>query len=200
MRDRYNLRDDVVIGFIGTFGKWHGADVLAKAYGRLLTARPDLHFRLRLLMIGDGPGRAAAEAVLVQADLADRAVFTGLVPQDQGPAHLAACDILASPHVPNPDGTPFFGSPTKLFEYMARAKPIVASELDQIGQILQAGKTALMVPPGDEGALADALGTLVDNPDLRVRLGCGAREVVVAKYDWRAHTQRILAALAPAAA
>ena len=46
----------------------------------------------------------------------------------------AACDILASPHVPNSDGTPFFGSPTKLFEYMAMGKGIVASDLDQIGE------------------------------------------------------------------
>ena len=57
------------------------------------------------------------------------AVLTGLVPQEDGPEHLAACDILASPHVPNADGTPFFGSPTKLFEYMAMGKGIVASNL-----------------------------------------------------------------------
>ena len=57
----------------------------------------------------------------------------------RAPSYLAACDILASPHVPNADGTPFFGSPTKLFEYMAMGKCIVASDLDQVGEILEHG-------------------------------------------------------------
>src|SRR5207237_125725 len=80
-----------------------------------------------------------------------------LVPQDDGPEHLAAADLLVSPHVTNPDGTPFFGSPTKLFEYMAMGRPIVASDLEQIGQTLEHGRTAWLVPPGDVEALADAM-------------------------------------------
>ena len=50
---------------------------------------------------------------------------------------LAACDVLASPHMGNPDGTRFFGSPTKLFEYMAMGRAIVASDLEQIGEVLE---------------------------------------------------------------
>ena len=66
------------------------------------------------------------------------------------PACPAAGDILASPPVPNADGSPFFGSPTKLFEYMAMGKGIVASDLDQIGDVLNARSdrpAAVMVTP-----------------------------------------------------
>jgi hypothetical protein len=52
------------------------------------------------------------------------------------PAYLDACDILASPHVPSIDESEFFGSPTKLFEYLAMEKGIVASRLGQVGEVI----------------------------------------------------------------
>ena len=75
---------------------------------------------------------------------------------------MAACDLLASPHVPNSDGTPFFGSPTKLFEYMAMGKGIIASDLDQIGEVLEHDHTAWMVKPGDAESLMLGLKTMID--------------------------------------
>ena len=198
VRARYGIGNDLVIGFIGTFGKWHGAEKLAQAFARLLSERPSLRDKLRLLMIGDGLTRPAAEQALRDQGAVDRAIFTGLVPQDQGPAHLAACDILVSPHVPNPDGSRFFGSPTKLFEYMAMGRAVLASDLDQIGDVLKHGETAWMVPPGDDVALAHGLAVLVDDPDLRARLGAAARREAVATYSWTAHVRRILSALGSA--
>ena len=61
----------------------------------------------------------------------------GAVAHDRVPALLDACDILVSPHVPLDARRGFFGSPTKLFEYMAMGKGIVASRLGQIGEVLQ---------------------------------------------------------------
>src|SRR5205814_9111632 len=124
--------------------------------------------------------------------VAHAVVFTGLVQQDEGPAHLAACDVLASPHVPNPDGTPFFGSPTKLFEYMAMGKAIVASELDQIGEVLDHEHDAWLVPPNDPAALAEGIRTLAADAGLRRRLGAAARERVLERHTWRQHTRRTL--------
>jgi glycosyltransferase involved in cell wall biosynthesis len=121
--------------------------------------------------------------------------FAGLVDQGDGPQHLAACDILASPHVPNADGTPFFGSPTKLFEYMAVGRAIVASDLDQIGDVLKHGTTALLVPPGDPRTLAAGLSRLIDDEQLRAALGAAARREAVAHHTWRAHVRRTIAAL-----
>jgi glycosyltransferase involved in cell wall biosynthesis len=198
VRERYGLQDKTVIGFIGTFGPWHGAEVLAEAFGRLIEARPELRPHLRLLMIGDGVRMPDVRTAIARHSAEDACVLTGLVPQADGPRHLAACDILASPHVPNADGTPFFGSPTKLFEYMAMGKGIVASDLDQIGDVLHPGEhgpAALLVAPGDVDSLVSGLAALVDDPARREALGRAARQLVLERHSWRAHTARIVEAL-----
>jgi glycosyltransferase involved in cell wall biosynthesis len=200
VRARHGLGSTLVFGFIGTFGVWHGADVLAEAYNRLIERRPDLRDATRLLFIGDGPRMARVRAIVDGGPAPANVVFAGLVPQADGPAHLAACDVLVSPHVPNSDGTPFFGSPTKLFEYMAMGRAIVASDLDQVGQVLAHGDTAWLVTPGDPGSLHLGMERVADDADLRRRLGDRARSAVVARHSWRRHTRRIIDALTAIAA
>jgi glycosyltransferase involved in cell wall biosynthesis len=195
VRERYGLTGRTVVGFIGTFGPWHGAEVLAEAFVRLLQSRPDYRNQVRLLWIGDGVTLPRVRRIVEDGGVADACAFTGLVPQAGGPAHLAACDVFASPHVPNADGSPFFGSPTKLFEYMAMGRGIVASALDQIADVLSDGRTALLVPAGDAGALAVALERLVDERALRAGMGAAAREVALERYTWREHVRRTIEAL-----
>jgi glycosyltransferase involved in cell wall biosynthesis len=195
VRVRHSLEGQVVIGFIGTFGRWHGAEVLAEAFGRLLRERPEYRQRVRLLLIGDGVMMPEVRARLEQEGVGPECVCTGLVPQEQGPEHLAACDVLVSPHVPNPDGSKFFGSPTKLFEYMAMGRGIVASDLAQIGEVLRHDRTAWLVPPGEARVLANGLEVLVGDENRRRRLGAAARSEAVARYTWREHTRRIVARL-----
>ena len=195
VRRRHGLEGRTVVGFISTFQPWHGAEVLARAFVILMRDHPAWRDSVRLLMIGTGPGRAAAEEILGAAALEANVQFPGLVAQEHGAEYLAACDILASPHVRNPDGSPFFGSPTKLFEYMAMGKAIVASDLDQIGEVVRHGETGWLVPPGDAGALASGLARLVQDRGLRSALGGAARRDAVAHHTWRAHVTRILEAL-----
>ena len=192
IRRKYNLENKIVIGFIGTFGKWHGAEVLAQAFGLLIQRHPQYRDKIRLLMIGDGHTMSQVQKELEVYEVTQECTLTGIVPQEDGPAHLAACDLLVSPHVPNQDGTPFFGSPTKLFEYMAMGKGIIASDLDQIGEVLKHDHTAWMVKPGDTESLVLGLKTMIDNPETRKRLGEAARREVVAKYTWKEHTRKII--------
>jgi glycosyltransferase involved in cell wall biosynthesis len=192
IRKKLGVEGKTVIGFIGTLGPWHGAEVLVDAFGRLISMYPEQRESLRLLLIGDGPKMGQVKQFMEQHHLDGTVLLPGLIPQKLGPQYLAACDILASPHVPNPDGSKFFGSPTKLFEYMAMGKGIVASSLDQIGDILEHDKTAWMVKPGDAGALVEGLRVLIDNKELRDRLGAGARNAAVARHTWVEHTRRII--------
>jgi glycosyltransferase involved in cell wall biosynthesis len=195
IRQKYGLDGKTVLGFISTFQAWHGATVLARAFVELLAREPRYRDSVRLLMIGGGGDAETARGIIDAAGFGRCATFTGLVAQEDGPSHLAACDIFVSPHVPNADGTPFFGSPTKLFEYMAMARGIVASDLDQIGEVLSHGETAWLVAPGDVGALAGGLAHLIDHPDVTRALGAAARREVLAHHTWRAHVRRTLDAL-----
>ncbi len=192
IKKKFDLENKTVIGFIGTFGKWHGAEILARAYGLLIKTYPDYRKTTQLLMIGDGVTMPLVKNEIEYFNTAGNAILTGTVPQEEGPAYLAACDLLASPHVPNPDGTPFFGSPTKLFEYMAMGTGIIASDLDQIGEVLQHDHTAWLVKPGDAESLMFGLKTMIDNPETSQRLGEAARREVVAKYTWKEHTRKII--------
>lgn len=190
IRTQLGIENEFVIGFIGTFGAWHGAPLLAEAFGQLFER--GLMNGVKLLLIGDGNTLPETREVIAKHGASNATIFTGLVPQALGPEYMAACDILVSPHIPNPDGSPFFGSPTKLFEYMAMGKAIIASNLDQIGEILQHDHTAWMVKPGCPKALSQAILHLKDNKELRLRLGNEARKEAVAKHSWRVHTAEII--------
>jgi glycosyltransferase involved in cell wall biosynthesis len=192
VRRQYHLDGKTVIGFIGTFGKWHGAEVLAEAFGKLLHEYPDYQKRVILFMIGDGVTMSLVKRNVDKFRIKESSVLTGLIPQEEGPKHLGACDILVASHRPNPDGTPFFGSPTKLFEYMAMGKGIVASDLNQIGEVLKHDHTAWLTKPGDVESLMEGLKTLIDDRARRERLGQAARNEVVVNYTWKEHTRKII--------
>lgn len=194
-RQELGLEGKTVIGFIGTFGAWHGTDLLAEAYGRLLSAHPEYRERTRLLLIGDGVMMPKTKDILAHWQVGANAILTGATQQADGPGYLAACDILVSPTLPNPDGTPFFGSPTKLFEYMAMGKGIVASDLDQLGEVLDHDRTGWLTKPGDVDDLVAGLKRLIDDTALRERLGRAARAEACATYTWEAHTAKIISAL-----
>lgn len=179
--------DEVVAGFVGTFGPWHGVEKLAEAIKSIPASVP-----VRFLLVGSGSLHAEVEKRLETERHAGRVIFTGSVGHDRVPALLDACDILVAPHVPLADGSEFFGSPTKVFEYMAMGKAIVASRLGQIGEVLADEETALLVQPGNVGELAAALVKLIESDELRKSLGARAREIAEREHTWKHNAQRVL--------
>jgi glycosyltransferase involved in cell wall biosynthesis len=190
-RVRMGMPDAPTVGFVGTFGFWHGVTLLPGMVETLREHQPDV----RWVLIGGGALHKDVEAEIRRRGLSDRVELTGPVEHDQALARLAACDVCVSPHVPNPDGTRFFGSPTKLFEYMGLAKPIVASSLEQIADVIEHGRTGMLCPPGDGAAAAASVATLLEDEKLRRQLGAAALEEATATYSWTAHVNRIVEAL-----
>jgi glycosyltransferase involved in cell wall biosynthesis len=209
LRAQHNIPEDAkVVGFIGTFSQWHGVDFLAKCIHDLV--RHDLPWieknKIHFMLVGDGPKMPVVRQTL-GADPVRRFVsLTGLVAQVEAPRLLACADILVSPHVPNADGSEFFGSPTKLFEYMAMERPILASALGQIADVVSGrGATrfgqlpegvnracGLLFEPGNPEAFEQGLRRLIEDRSLAASLAQAARAEVLARYTWKQHTNAIL--------
>jgi len=195
--------DDVVVGFSGTFGGWHGVGVLAAALPRICAAAPQAKF----LLIGDGAQKHLVDAAIERTHNEDRVRAVGRVPQSEGARLLPACDIFVSPHSAHMKDSRFFGSPTKLFEYMAVGGGIVASDLEQIGQVLSPAlrphqlqtiqavhdQRAVLCSPGNVEEVVDAVVALIRRPDDRRELGRNARAAACDHYSWRRHVDNLLA-------
>jgi glycosyltransferase involved in cell wall biosynthesis len=159
---------------------------LAEAFSRLRQQRP----ASRLLVVGDGPERAAFEAAVTARGALPALEMTGAVAPSEVPGLLASMDAAAAPYPPQPD---FYFSPLKIYEYMAAGLPVVASRIGQVEEAIRDGIDGLLCPPGDPEALAAALERLAGDPGLRERLGAQARRAVLAGHCWSAVADRILA-------
>ena len=180
-------KDEALAGFVGTFGPWHGVLTLAEA----ITMLPE-DCGVRFLLVGAGRFRDEVERNVRTAGKERQVIFTGHVDHERVPSLLDACDILLSPHVPLEDGSEFFGSPTKLFEYMAMGKGIVASRLGQIGDVLADEETALLVEPGNARELSEAILRLSQSKVLREKLGAAARDMAITEHTWKLNAKRVI--------
>lgn len=189
IRKKLNIgKNDILVSFVGSFGPWHGAEVLAKAIKPVIRINQNIRFAF----IGSGAKLQEVLDIIDEDKMASHTIITGLVAREETPKYLAASDILVSPQIPNPDGTPFFGSPTKLFEYMAMGKAIIASDLDQIGIILTDNENAILTEPGNYQKISEAILKLAEDRAERIRLGNNARKEVVRKYSWLSHVSTVI--------
>lgn len=181
---------------MSSFGPWHGVELAIEAYSRVLTRDPARADDTTLILAGSGGRERHARELAAQLRLGPpNVLFTSMVPYEQSPQMLAAGDVLLSPQIHNPDGTPFFGSPTKVFEYLAMGRPIIASDLDQIGEVITDGRNGVLVPPSDVEALADALQRVFDDYPRYAALGRQARIDAIAHHTWNHRVARMCEAL-----
>ena len=214
IREKVNVPEEaILLTFVGTFGYWHGVEFLAEVLTRRANENPKwLEDRnIFVCFVGDGVKRHEVDEMIAECSLKDRFKVTGMVSQDMTPLYMAASDILISPHVPNPDGSAFFGSPTKLFEYMASGRPIIASNLSQIGEVLEGAPHAdelpspgsmpskeecgVLVEPESEKDIILAIEFLIDNSEWRRAAGENARERALLRYTWARHSGEIVSGL-----
>lgn len=123
------------------------------------------------LLAGEGPEREALEALAAQRGIADRVRFLGR--REDVPQLLAACDVFALPSL-------YEGSSLAVLEAMAAGIPIVSSAIGGTDELIEDGRSGLLVAPGDAGGLAAALRRVIDDPALRESLAARARERVEA--------------------
>lgn len=183
LRRRLGLEGRFVVGWVGSFRRFHAVEQAVEAAAAVPGAS--------LLLVGDGPERARIEGLA--HDLGVPATFTGTVPHDELPAYLAAMDVAV---ILARGGAPFHYSPLKLAEYLAAGLPVVAPAAGQLARRLTDGVDAVVVPAHDVPALSAALRRLRDDPEERARLGKTARASAEAEWSWDHQVGRVAEALA----
>ncbi len=178
-----------IVGYVGrlhTVGMDKGVGTLIQALSQV----DDAH----LALVG-GPDDMAEGLRRQWRELGlpdERFLYAGHVPPADVPRYLCAFDVCAMP-LPRAAHFAHYASPLKLFEYMASGRPTVASDLPAWSDVVRHEETALLAPPGESAALAQAIRRLRRDPALRERLATNASRRVMAHYTWAARAKKILA-------
>lgn len=159
--------DDFVIGKIARLFELKGHEDVFAIAPELVRRVP----RAKFLFVGDGPWRRRFEDLARNAGLADRFIFTGLVPPSDVSRFVALMDCLI--HLSRREGLP-----RALPQAMAAGKPVLAYDCDGAGEVCRDGETGFLIRPDDHATLLKRLATLAIEPELRGRLGTAGREFV----------------------
>lgn len=179
------LGDAVTVGYAGNFRPYQGLDVLLEAMARL-------DDRFRLLLVGDPTGGEEL-ARRARETLGTRLTQLPPVSYDEIPAVLAAADVLVVPRPESRSGR--FGFPSKLPEYLALGRAVVATDVGDQARVVRHQDNGLVVAPGSATELAAALRSLAD-PERRRRLGAAGRLSAVEELSWERVGERAQAFLA----
>jgi glycosyltransferase involved in cell wall biosynthesis len=179
IRDKYGLNKSNIVCFIGGLFPWHGAENIIKVANEMADSHPEVKF----LIVGSGPLEEELRAMAGK-----NVIFIGTVKHELIPEYLAASDIAVAPY---PKMDLFYFSPIKLFEYMASGKAIIASNMGQIGEVIEHEKTGLLIEPGNLWALKENIEYLLDNPQMRRKLGRNARKATES-YTWENNVKRVM--------
>lgn len=171
VRQELGLRPaDQVVGAVGRLEPAKGLVYLIEAAAQLAPQHPDL----RVVIVGAGRLEGELHAAVRQHGLEQVVLFTGF--RQDVTRCLQAFDLFALPSLTE-------GIPIALLEACASARPVVASRVGGVPEVIADGEQGLLVPPGDVPALAQAITRLLDDPQLATRLGEAARQRIAARYS-----------------
>ncbi len=162
--------DAPVVAMVAGFRRVKGHAVMLDAMVKIRHVFPDA----RLLLVGDGPSRSSVEEAVARRGLADRVVFTGA--REDVHRLLPGCAVVVLPSWEE-------GIPVSALEAMACGLPVVATRVGGTPEVVEDGRTGLLVPPGDPRTLAAAVVELLRRPDYARTLGKEGREVARTRYD-----------------
>jgi glycosyltransferase involved in cell wall biosynthesis len=168
---------NLVIGAVANLRPVKGIDVLVRAAAQVVAEHPRARFRVA----GQGEQRPELERLIGEFSLSNQFELIG--PEADVPAFLAGVDVAVLPSHAE-------GMSNALLEYMAAARPVVATDVGANGHLLRGGELGVLVPPNDPAALAAALGRLRADAARAARLGAAARRHVQAHYSRDAMRRR----------
>jgi glycosyltransferase involved in cell wall biosynthesis len=168
--------EDPVILFMGTIYKFSGLDRIIREFRKILSQHPNA----RLLIVGCGEDEERLKQLSIEAGLSSHVVFGGLHPYSALVDIIRSSDICINPFELNDITRDIL--PTKLFQYLACGKPVIATELPGTLPFLSGEDHGMIYCSLD--CFADSISSLLDVPERRAELGRKGVEITRAKYEW----------------
>jgi glycosyltransferase involved in cell wall biosynthesis len=175
------------VGFVGSFLSHQGVETLIDSAPRVLANCAHLRF----LLVGDGPMMRAWQKKVSEKGLQTAFSFCGQIPYQEVPEYIGAMDICVAPHRKDTNQA----SPVKIFDYMACARPIVASDIEVIREIVEDSGCAVLVAPERPDQLAMAIISLLKDEKAAKAMSLKAREYVVTRFDRRKISEELIQTL-----
>lgn len=170
--------DDVVVGYVGSVVRYEGLDYLIRALGRLKQRNQG---GFRFLLIGDGPELSTLVDLAKEHEVYDLCHFAGRIPRADVEAAFAVVDMVVLPRrsLPVTEIVP----PLKPFEAMSARKALIVSSVAAMAEIVEHGETGLVFEKDNVTALANAIQSLITDPQLRADLATAARDKALSKHS-----------------
>jgi PEP-CTERM/exosortase A-associated glycosyltransferase len=178
----WQLSNKRVIGFIGSFYRYEGLDLLVEAFARLAQPYPDLV----LLLVGGGEVETELRAQVARLKLEERVLMPGRVAHTRIAGVYSLMDLLVYPRYSV--RLTELVTPLKPLEAMAMRKAIIASDIGGHRELLRDSETALLFKAGDASAMAQTISRLLEDGSLRERLARQARDFVLEERSWKKTT------------
>ena len=179
LRRRFGIgRDEVVVGFMGQFYRWHGVE-------RILAIAQSLkEVPIRFVLIGGGVLFEDIRRKVAESGMEGRVILTGRISLDAVPEHLSMADMFIAPYPEaRPDGVDFYFSPLKLFECLAMGRPLIAPPFGQMGEILSE-RVGVVVRDNTNQGYVEAIRRLAGDRTLCRRLGRAGRRLILREHTW----------------
>jgi glycosyltransferase involved in cell wall biosynthesis len=185
-----HLFNGFTVGFVGRLYAWQGLNLLLEALRELRAEGLDVS----LVVVGDGLMRAEWEEQTQSLGIASNVTFVGQVPWEGVPHYISGFDVGYIGHIQMQVGK-MYHSPLKLYEYMAMAKPVVASAFEDAQRVLQERETGFLFEPGNKEDLKRALKSAYQAREQLPAMGQRARDLMVAQHSWLARVSTMVTAI-----
>jgi glycosyltransferase involved in cell wall biosynthesis len=174
-RQAHGLEDKFVALYAGAHGLSNDLGVVLEAANRLLP-----HIDIKVVLLGDGKDKPALLSQASKEGL-DNIIFLPPIPKVEMPSALAAANACIA--ILKPVDLYKTTYPNKVFDYMAAGKPVLLAIDGVIREVIETAGAGIPVPPGDPEALANAILSLADNPEMAHQMGEQARSYVEKHFD-----------------
>ena len=181
LREEFGIdKGQPVVSMVAVLRSWKRHEVLLEACRRLKKRFTDI----KILLVGDGPGKKRIEDCIEEMQLKDSVIMTGY--RNDVP------EIVSISNVCTITSDKAEGVPQAVLQYLAMAKPVVATDAGGIPEVVQHGKTGILVTANDANALAQGITSLLENPELGHRLGAAGRQLVLRDFTVEKMANKVL--------